>query len=443
MGELATPAAAAIAAPRLWRRATLWLLGLGAFFYAGYGFTNWLASLRGHVPVVVFGWESAVPFLAWTIIPYWSTNLFFVLSLYLCRTRSELDTHARRLFSAQAVAFAFFIAVPLRASFTKPATDGVAGFLFASLGAFDLPFNQAPSLHVALTTVLAALYVRILPRWAGIAFLAWSLLVVASVLTTYQHHFIDIPTGLLLGLLCIWMWPWQGGNRASSWRMSTDGPRRALARRYAIAAAALAMLASVVNGIALWLLWPAVALLAVAAAYIGFGPSLFAKSDEGRLDWAARLILLPYLLGARANAYLWTRRETPSVEVADGVWLGRFPSPAECRGMAAVIDTTCEFPRPPFAGQWLCFPMLDLVAPDAGSLRAAADRIDSLRSSGPVLVCCALGYGRSAATLAVWLVRTGRQADLDAAIDHLRQRRPRLAINPGQRRAMAEAVDAA
>ena len=430
------------AEPKLWRRATLWLAGLGAFFYVGYPLTNWLASLRSEVPVVVFGWERAVPFLAWTIVPYWTTNLFFILSLYLCRTRRELDIHARRLLSAQAIAFACFIAFPLRASFAKPATDGVAGFLFASLGAFDLPFNQAPSLHVALTTVLAALYVRLLPRWAGVAFLLWSVLVVASVLTTYQHHFIDIPTGFLLGLFCVWIWPWEGGNRLASWRTTTDASRRRLAVRYGIAATLPAALAIVGGGGALWLLWPAVALAGVALAYLGFGPTLFAKSGDGRLDWTTRLVLLPYRLGARLNAHLWTRRDPKSVEITDGVWLGRFPSPADCRRMASVVDTTCEFHRARFAGEWVSVPMLDLVAPDAQALALAADRIERLRVHGPLLVCCALGYGRSAATLAVWLVRTNRQPDLAAALDHLRRKRPRLAINASQQRAMAQALDA-
>jgi len=169
-------------------------------------------------------------------------------------------------------------------------------------------------------------------------------------------------------------------------------------------------------------------------------PPLFAKSADGRVDWATRLILLPYRLGAGLNVVLWTRTDPARVEIADGVWLGRFPTAAECRTAGAVIDMTCEFPRRAFAGEWHCVPMLDLVAPEAAALRQAADRIESARRRGPVLVCCALGYGRSAAALAVWLVRSGRAADPAAALAHLKQARPRLAVNPQQMQAVTEAV---
>jgi protein-tyrosine phosphatase len=84
--------------------------------------------------------------------------------------------------------------------------------------------------------------------------------------------------------------------------------------------------------------------------------------------------------------------------------------------------------------------MLDLVAPDAATLRRAADAIEDARQGGPVLVCCALGYGRSAAAVAVWLVRTGRMADLEAALAHLRAKRPRLALGTAQQQAVVEAL---
>jgi membrane-associated phospholipid phosphatase len=203
-------------AERPWRRASLWLILLSVLFYVSYGVSNWLASQRAHVDAIVFAWEHAVPFISWTIIPYWSVHVLFLLSFYLCRTRSELDSHARRLLTAQVVAICCFIVFPLRVSFARPPVEGAFAFLFEPLRLLDQPFNEAPSLHVATMTILYDLYARVLPRRALPAFAAWAIVVVASVMTTYQHHFIDIPTGFLLGLLCLWLWPREGGNRLST-----------------------------------------------------------------------------------------------------------------------------------------------------------------------------------------------------------------------------------
>ncbi|MGP1667469.1 MAG: serine/threonine protein phosphatase, partial [Rhodanobacter sp.] len=126
---------------RPWRRAALWLLVLGTLFYSSYGLANWLAGQRAHVPSIVFSWEHAIPFIAWTIVPYWSVNAFYALSLFVCRDRRELDTHALRLLTAQVVAVVFFIATPLAFSFSQPQTEGLPGLLFAALKSFDRPYN--------------------------------------------------------------------------------------------------------------------------------------------------------------------------------------------------------------------------------------------------------------------------------------------------------------
>ena len=61
---------------RPWRRAIAWLCLLGPFFFASYGAANWLAEQRAHVGAIVFAWEHSIPFVPWTIVPYWSIDAF-------------------------------------------------------------------------------------------------------------------------------------------------------------------------------------------------------------------------------------------------------------------------------------------------------------------------------------------------------------------------------
>jgi membrane-associated phospholipid phosphatase len=419
-------------------RAAFALASLGTFFYASYGFSNWVAGLRAEVPSIVFDWEKAIPFLAWTILPYWTTNLFYAGSMFLCSTERELSIHIRRLLAIQLVAVVCFLAFPLKVVWTKPDTSGAFGFLFESLGSFDRPFNQAPSLHVALTVALTALYLRYLPRRFFAPFLAWSGLVVASTLTTFQHHFIDLPTGALLGFLALWIWPMRGASPLSQIRMATAPDRVALALRYGAGALVLGAIAVALRGAALWLLWPAASLLLVSLAYGALGPVAFAKDADGRMSFPARILFAPYLIGAFVNSRLWTRGEPRRAAVADGVFLGRLPAAGDLAGVATVIDLCAEFSRPQGEVVWRAFPSLDLVAPDVDLLRRAADAIET--SARPTLVVCALGYGRSVAALAVWLVRSKRAATIDEALNQLRRVRPRLAPRPAQIAAMEEAA---
>ncbi len=413
-----------------WQLSLLCLVILGALFYGSYGFSNWLASRRADVPSVVFGWEKHVMFVAWTIVPYWTTNLFYAASFFLCRTRDELFCHVKRLVTAQVISVTCFILFPLAFSWQKPDTSGAFGFLYDSLALFDKPFNQAPSLHVALTVILGALYLKILPRFCRLLFCAWSALVIVSVMTTYQHHFLDIPTGFLLGAFCVWLWPDDGHRRAAA--VTRSRRRMVLASLYALAALLLAWAALYACGWSLWLLWPAVAALAVANGYFWLGTEIFDKREDGTMAWPTRVILAPYRFAAHINSRIWTRAEPRVVEISDGVYLGRFPAASDIAKFTTVIDLTCEFPRARGSAAWICVPMLDLAAPDAPALGKAADAIEQARSNGLVLVVCALGYGRSVAVMAAWLLRSGRAKHIGEALSLLRTKRPRMRLSQEQ-----------
>jgi protein-tyrosine phosphatase len=441
---MSAPAETASATARPWRRASAWLLFLGPFFFATYGFTTWLTAQRTGVGSVVFAWEHAIPFVPWTIVPYWVIDAMYAVSLFVCADRSELDTHAKRLLTAQVVAIASFLLFPLRFSFERAETGGALGGLFALLGTFDRPFNQAPSLHIALLVILWALFARKLTGVARVICDASLVLVGVSVLTTWQHHFVDVPTGALVGFFCLWLWPQGQPSPFVDARWTSDRRRLVVAARYAIGALLMAASAAVAGGAAWWLLWVSIALLLVAVDYAWVGVNGFQKRD-GRLSPAARVLLAPYLLGARINAWAWTRGQSPFDHIADDVWLGRMPTCGEVdRGMfTAIVDMTCELPLDSCGRAYVNLPVLDLTLPDRATLRAAADAVERLRSTGRVLVCCALGVTRSATAVAGWLVATGRARDAESALARLRETRPQIVLGDAHRARIAAMADSA
>ncbi|MGI4870421.1 MAG: phosphatase PAP2/dual specificity phosphatase family protein [Janthinobacterium lividum] len=429
--------------PRPWLRAAAYLAFLGPFFFLSYGLANWWTGRLAHIGSVVFGWERHIPFWPWTIVPYMSLDAFYAASLFLCVTRAELDTHARRLLVASIISVAGFLLFPLQFSFVRPATSGFYGTLFAALAGFDKPFNQAPSLHISLVLLVWLVWQRHLRGVVRWLVHGWFFLIALSVFTTYQHHFIDGVAGAAVGVLCVYLLP----AAPAGWPpvpAPADQPwRRKLALGYGLGAALGLGLAVALGGWGWLLLWPAAALLAVALAYGHFGAAVFQKHD-GQLSWAARLVLLPYRAGAWLSSRWFTRRGVPSVEVVPGIWLGRAPGRADWQHLpaGAVLDLTAEFglSADAHARPHRSVPLLDLVVPSPAELAQAVAALDELAAHPPVLVHCALGYSRSALVVAAWLLHTGRAATAEEAVALVRQARPQVVLGAGHQAALAAYV---
>jgi protein-tyrosine phosphatase len=418
-----------MAEPRPWKRAIFWLAGLVPFFFLTYNFANWVTSQRHDVRSIVFDWEHRIPFLAWTIVPYWTTDAFYLISMFLCRTRRELDAHAKRLLAAQIISVVAFLLFPLQFTFGHPKTTGLYGFMFNALGDFDKPFNQAPSLHLSLTTILWAKYSDYLRGWPLYVLRAWLVLTGLSTLTTYQHHFIDLPTGIWVGLFCIVLFPDRQQHGAARQRDAAK-----LSAVYLAGSVLLGAIAFWRGGAGWLLLWPAAGLGIVAAVY-WTGHSGFFKEQNGAIDAPLACLLGPYLAGAWLNSRWWTRREPAAQEVAKGVWLGRLPRRAERDqlGIASVVDLAAELPIDAKGITYRGVPMLDLMAPTSEQLDAAAQAIEEMKFERPTLVCCALGYSRSAAAVTAWLVASGGAVSIDEAVAAIQACRPSVVLNPAYR----------
>ena len=180
------------------------LATVGLVFGVCYWLSNRLTHVRADVGTAVFAWERVIPFVEWTVVPYLSIVLFFIASFFMPQARDDLRVHAARLLALLAVALACYAVFPLRFTFERPETTGLTGVLFDVINAIDQPYNRAPSLHIGVLVVLWARFSTLVDGAARLAVQGWFMLIGVSVLTTYQHHVVDVPAGFAAGCLCVW-----------------------------------------------------------------------------------------------------------------------------------------------------------------------------------------------------------------------------------------------
>ncbi|MEZ6875920.1 phosphatase PAP2/dual specificity phosphatase family protein [Enterobacter sp. KBR-315C3_2022] len=407
----------------LWKQGLCWLVLLGPLFFLSYGQVNQFTATRDDVGSMVIGWEHAIPFMPWTIVPYWSIDLLYGISLFICTSKQELTRHGCRLLAASLIASVGFLVFPLKFTFVRPETQGMFGWLFQQLEQFDLPYNQAPSLHIILTWLLWLRFRQHLGEGARLLSGAWFLLIALSVLTTWQHHFIDVVSGFVVGVMISYAIPVEGHGR---WKRPSVHAMR-LATKYCVGGIVF-LLAGLWIPQGVILLWPAAALLMVAAGYAGLGVSVFQKNIHGDLSLSARWLLFPYLAGAWLSKKWFSRRRSLSNVVYGGVALGRFPD--RTIAQAAVFDLTAEFHKGSRkAERWEAYPLMDLVVPGVPDIRQAVMKLSQLQQRHEsVLVCCALGLSRSATVVAAWLLKEGHAGSVTQAVALIKSRRPQVVL---------------
>jgi membrane-associated phospholipid phosphatase len=398
-------------------------------FMLVYNSTNWLAAHRAHVPTYYFQWERHIPFVPIFIIPYMSIDLFFIAAPFLCRRERERRTLSNRIVTGILIAGLCFLLFPLRFAFERPHVEGPLGVIFNNFRSFDQPFNQLPSLHITLRTILAVFYVH---RFRGL--LKWSLriwfsLIGFSTVLTYQHHVIDALGGFALGALCIYFF--------------ADEPMRSPVTKnpkiggyYMLVALVCGVLGFWLEPLGLILLWPAVAFAIASTAYFGVGPGIFRKKD-GKLPPITFIILWPVLLPQRLSLLFYSAQADPWNELTDRVWIGRKLSYLEAknavdRGVTAVLDLTCEFTEPrPFRNVlYKQLAIMDLTAPTPEQLQDAIHFISSHSRNGIVYVHCKAGYSRTACVAGAYLLASGKASSLEQVLERLRAVRPTIVIRP-------------
>jgi len=409
-------------------------LKLSLWFVVVYTATNYLTGLHPDVRSAAFAWETRIPFLPWFIIPYWSIDLFFVCAPFLVSTGSELQVFSKRIFFAISLAGLFFLLFPLRLAFERPAVSGFLGVLFGSLDNLYNFHNLAPSLHIALRSILWTVYV---PRFRGVSrllFEIWFVLIGLSTLFCWQHQVIDVFTGQLLGLSLIHL------VRERETYPEVDLARGincnwSVACKYFAGSVFFIFLASLLPLWGIVFLWPACSLFVVSLAYFGSGGGIYRKQN-GSLPVGSRIFFAPFHFGLWLSFKYFTAQKVPYGEIVSGLIMGRALRGSEIaelkrRGVTSMLDLTAEWSEPQ-EGRELPYrnvPLLDLCLPSKAQLEEAVNAMSAWSGKGSVYVHCSLGLSRAGVVVLYYLVRSGRYRSLAEALEQLRSHRPEVLLN--------------
>jgi membrane-associated phospholipid phosphatase len=137
------------------------------------------------VPIFAIPYVSLIPYIGVSLVAF----LLFRVRIY----RSAAVTMIIVWFISYA--FYFF----LQSYIVRPHFPGIDPFsaIIRTIYASDQPYNDFPSLHTSLSTVIAIHWWR-LDRRIGITAAIWTALIVASTVLVKQHYLADVAGGLLL-----------------------------------------------------------------------------------------------------------------------------------------------------------------------------------------------------------------------------------------------------
>lgn len=384
------------------------MLFVGTFFVMLYNVSAHYAYVKEAHSSLYMAWEQKIPFIGWFIIPYASLSILFCLVFLMPQTRLQARILGLRVLLVIFISVGIFLLFPLQYAFEKPKIEAFY-LLFEGLSMVDSPYNQLPSLHVSLALIVAlSIKEHIKQKALKYALLFWFLMIIISTLFTYQHHFVDLPMGLLVGLCAL------GFIRKDGKLVRTFTTSRHLTIGFCYLAGALIALVGILYSdfllLEVVLGWIFIAMILVSIAY-AFGLSRLLVGKNGKASWYQYAFLAPYFLGTYLAWRCYKKRLTPLILLQDKIYFGRQLDPKESAslkeiGVSHTIHLALESQFcPPFTSQTR-FAMFDITTPSPQMLHQVVLAIENVKAQG-VYVHCSLGLSRSVLAISAWLVYQG------------------------------------
>jgi len=168
--------------------------------------------------------------------------------------------------------------------------------------------------------------------------------------------------------------------------------------------------------------------------YFQTGEFLVGKdSDTGEVPWWSYLLFSSFHLQTHFSLFLSTLTRpklSPANQIAEDVYIGGAFSHSLDKTWGAVVDLTVEHSEkcPTTSGKdYLNVPVWDGNPPSVQQLDDICDFLIS--KSGPKLIHCAFGVGRSTTAACAYLVKSGISEDWKSAFSLIKKQRTIVRLN--------------
>jgi membrane-associated phospholipid phosphatase len=183
-----------------WKNAILSLLLAGGVYL-----TSLIYALLNHGPAVLnlhTTLDSALPLVPVFVIPYVSLQpyIYATLILFLIFRTKYFQSACLAMLTIWFISYGFYYF--LQSEVIRPVFIGTDIFskMVMKVYAVDNPFNDFPSLHTSLSSLMAIHWIKV-HKPLGTVLSIWTALIVASTLLIKQHYVADLIFGLALAFV--------------------------------------------------------------------------------------------------------------------------------------------------------------------------------------------------------------------------------------------------
>jgi membrane-associated phospholipid phosphatase len=139
---------------------------------------------------------------------YQSIYLLTASAPWFAQTREEIRRLAAALVILAIVSMTLFLFLPVRLPGPPTGTQAVNRFWYFGTGYY----GAMPSLHAGFLTVICTFHFRLF-GWRSAFLWVWSVLILFATLRVKEHYFVDLPAGVIVGLLSDRL-AWRSSRRA-------------------------------------------------------------------------------------------------------------------------------------------------------------------------------------------------------------------------------------